>query len=90
MNYANQADNVAREQPMLQATAQTIAAEAAQINERLEVILHRLHPPQPHVVENDRTKEGPQSVPTLFSMLGAAGSQQQRSHTLLAEIESLI
>lgn len=79
-----------REQPMLQAAAQTIAAEASNINDRLEAILHRLHPPQPRAVENSKLNDGPSPVSALFSMLGAAGSYQQRSHQLLAEIESLV
>lgn len=83
-------NTVARDQPMLQATAQTVAAEAEQINCRLEVILGRLHPPQPHAVDTSRDNEGPRAVPTLFSMLGATGSLQQRTHQLLNEIELLV
>lgn len=90
--YQNQPGTAERVVPAIQTNAQTNAAEASAINDRLEALLDRLRTPGPRGVDPNggRINDGPAPIPTLQSVVAATGKIQHRTHELLTELESLV
>jgi hypothetical protein len=90
MSYA-QAGTANRAEPELLANAASAVAEQRQVNDRLSVILGQLRTPGPQPVADDRgINAGAPIAITLQSHQHTLAKLQSATHSLLAEIESLV